>query len=290
MLRGLSRSFRRVSSGRATSGFRLVQALRVGFVAASIATCFAGCGSNDGAANTSTSSAGAGRGGTSSSAAGHGGTSSSVAGGSAAGAPASGGAPDTAGLECAHDGDGKTTIAFVNDCAAAVTFAGSNITGGTLAPGEVQCVDVGSATDALSAKRYWGYEGTDPGAGHYSLAEFTFNTDFHDFDWYDISFVDAFNLPLGITPLARPDCDALACPMNFLTGCPDVGKFEEDGQVVACVSPERDNGDSPVAQYFEQCDDAYAWSGDDQQGTDPSPTHACAGEDFAVTFCPPESP
>jgi len=288
-------------------------AARAGTLAALTAAAFTGCGSSDGghgappagagrsgtggasAGSGGTSGAGAGRGGTSSNAAGRGGTSGNGAGrggtaaggaGNDAGAPGASGAPDTSGLDCAHDGDGKTTLVFVNACAAAVTYAGSDIDGGMLAPGEARCVDVGNATDALSAKRYWGYEGSDPGAGRYSLAEFTFNTDFHDFDWYDISFVDAFNLPMAITPLARPDCDALACPADFLAGCPDVGKFEQGGKVVACVSPERDNGDSPVAQYFEQCDDAYAWSADDQHGTDPSPTHACAGEDFAITFCP----
>jgi hypothetical protein len=245
--------------------------------------------SSSGAGRGGTSSNDAGRGGTSSNGAGCGGTSSGTA-GNDAGAPGAGGAPETGSLDCARDGDGKTTLVFVNGCASRVTYAGNDVDDGELAPGEVHCVDVGTATDALSAKRYWGYAGSDPGAGHYSLAEFTFNTDFHDFDWYDISFVDAFNLPMAITPLVRPDCDALACPADFLAGCPDVGQFEQGGKVVACVSPERDNGDSAVAQYFEQCDDAYAWSADDQHGTDPSPTHACAGEDFAVTFCPPEAP
>ncbi len=294
-------------------------AARGGVIAALVATSFVGCGSsdggrrgasNDGAGRAGSAGAGAGRGGSAGEAAGHGGTTtdgagrggtssndvgrggtSSGAAGNDAGAPGAAGAPDTgSSLDCAHDGDGKTTLVFVNGCTSRVNYAGSDIDGGELAPGEVRCVDVSTATDALSAKRYWGYAGSDPGAGHYSLAEFTFNTDFHDFDWYDISFVDAFNLPMAITPLARPDCDALACPADFLAGCPDVGKLEQGGMLVACVSPERDNGDSTVAQYFEQCDDAYAWSADDQHGTDPSPTHACAGEDFAVTFCPPEAP
>jgi hypothetical protein len=43
---------------------------------------------------------------------------------------------------------------------------------------------------------------------------------------------------------------------------------------------------SPVALYFEACDDAYAWSGDDQKGDDPSPMRACAGEDWQISFCP----
>jgi hypothetical protein len=37
---------------------------------------------------------------------------------------------------------------------------------------------------------------------------------------------------------------------------------------------------------FEQCDDAYAWSGDDQNGTDPSPMVGCQVEDFDIEFCP----
>jgi hypothetical protein len=55
---------------------------------------------------------------------------------------------------------------------------------------------------------------------------------------------------------------------------------------VACVSPDRNDAVSPVALYFESCDDAYAWSGDDQKGDDPSPVRACAGEDWQITFCP----
>ncbi len=55
---------------------------------------------------------------------------------------------------------------------------------------------------------------------------------------------------------------------------------------MACVSPDRNNPDSPVAQLFEGCDDAYAWSGDDQKGTDKSPVRACAGEDWNIVFCP----
>jgi hypothetical protein len=113
------------------------------------------------------------------------------------------GAPTRSPVDCAHDGDGTTTLAFVNGCGQSVFFAGSDIDGGSLVPGAVRCVDIGSAAEALAAKRYWGYGGNDPGAGHYSL---------------------------------------------------------------------------------------YAWSADDQHGSDPSPTHACAGEDFAVTFCPDAKP
>ncbi|HEX2671825.1 MAG TPA: thaumatin family protein [Polyangiaceae bacterium] len=254
----------------------------------------AGCGSTD-APTTSAAgggaSGGAGNGvagargavGGSGNANGAGGSKSAGGASNAGGTPS--GANDTP--ECAHDADGRTTLVFVNGCSASVSFRGSDIEGGELAPGASRCVDIGSDVEALSAKRYWGFRGEDPGAEHHSLAEFTFNTDFNDFDWYNISYVDAFNLPMRIEPLMRPKCKVLSCPADLLPQCPSVGRFQDSqGDLVACVSPDRNNAMSAVALYFESCDDAYAWSGDDQKGDDPSPVRACAGEDFQITFCP----
>lgn len=219
---------------------------------------------------------------------GGGGTASKSEGGSSGAAGAVTGAGP---IECRHDGDGKTTLTFINRCTEALTFAGSNIQSGSIEPGGHQCVDIGTATETLSAKRYWGFLGQDPGAEHHSLAEFTFNTDFNDFDWYNISYVDAFNLPLQLIPVARPNCKTLTCATDFISGCPEVGQYKgASGRVVACVSPNRNDGNSLVARYFEACDDAYAWSGDDQNGTDPSPVRACAGEDWDIVFCPPGAP
>jgi hypothetical protein len=200
-------------------------------------------------------------------------------------------APDAAtpagAIACRTAGDGKTTVVFVNRCSSTVSYAGSDITGGSLAPGSHQCVDIGSAAETLASKRYWGWVGTDPGPERHTLAEFTFNTDFHDFDWYDISHVDAFNLPMQIVPVGHADCPTLTCAADFLAACPSVGQYRDStGKVVACVSPSRDDAQSPVVRYFEGCDDAYAWSGDDANGTDPSPMRACAGEDWDIVFCP----
>lgn len=193
----------------------------------------------------------------------------------------------TAALDCLEEGDGKTTLMFVNRCVASVEYRGSDIAGGSLAPGSSACVDVGTATEAISAKRYWGFRGVDPGAGRYTLAEFTFNTDFYDLDWYNISHVDAHNLPMAILPAARPKCRQLSCPRDFLATCPAVGQYRDaTGKVVSCVSPDRNDPNNPVVLLFEQCDDAYAWSGDDQNGTDVSPMIGCSVEDFAIVFCP----
>ena len=214
----------------------------------------------------------------------------SATGGTAGSTAGSGGAAGNAGtaIDCRSDGDGMTTLVFVNRCSSQLTFRGSDIEGGTLAPGMFACVDIGTAIEPLSSKRYWGFVGADPGSGHHTLAEFTFNTDFNDFDWYNISHVDAHNLPLEITPVARSNCEVLSCAADLLADCPEVGRFPSAADPVACVSPDRDDPNSAVALYFESCDEAYAWSGDDQNGDDPSPMRACAGEDWDITFCPAE--
>lgn len=188
---------------------------------------------------------------------------------------------------CRADADGKTTLVFVNRCGETLHVRGSDIPDAVIGAGDFACQDVGTADEELSAKRYWGYLAEDPGAEHHTLAEFTFNTDFHDFDWYNISHVDAHNLTMQIAPLDT-DCDVLTCAdTSLLADCPSVGRQTDgSGELIACVSPERDDPTSPVAVHFEACEDGYAWSGDDQQGSDPSPVRACAGEDFAIVFCP----
>lgn len=191
-------------------------------------------------------------------------------------------APSQDGGSCSVTGDGRTTVTFRNLCAKTVSFRGSDIDGADLAPGQSACRDVGSSTEKISSKRYWGFAGVDPGAGRYSLAEFTFNTDFNDFDWYDLSHVDAFNLPLQIVAIDKPDCRRLTCAEDLLASCPVEGCYPSSGPIESCVSPNRDDPNNPVAKYFDaQCVDAYSWSGDDKESM-----VACAGEDYEVVFCP----
>jgi hypothetical protein len=184
---------------------------------------------------------------------------------------------------CQKSGDGKTTFVFVNRCDGALSYRGSLIDGGDLEPGASACSDLGSDVEAISSIRYWGFLGVDPGAEHHTLAEFTLNTDFNDLDWYNLSHVDAHNLPMQIVPLDEDDCRTLTCADSLLEGCPEAGKVrDERGNVIACYSLDRDDPNSEVALYFEEsCRDAYSWSGDDAESM-----AACAGEDFAVVFCP----
>jgi hypothetical protein len=173
---------------------------------------------------------------------------------------------------------------MVNHCSASLDARGSNWAGIKLNPGEFFCIKVGSDVEPLSSLRYWGYIGEDPGGEHHTLAEFTLNTDFHDFDWYNLSHVDAHNLPLSIVPVDKAaDCRALTCAKSLLAGCPSEGLVHDSaGHVTSCISPDRNNKNSVVAQYFDAaCKDAYSWSGDDADSM-----VACAGEDYYVVFCP----
>ena len=248
--------------------------------------CSGGEAATDGASAGATSSAGqaSAAGGSPPSNGGRGGAIS--AGGTSKGGASSGGSsggPATGDITCRVAGDGKSTITLINHCATSLTFAGSRIMGGELQPGEHACRDVGSATEAIDAIRYWAYAGADPGGEKYTLAELTLNTDFNDFDWYNISHVDASNLPMRITAVDMPKCRVLTCAESLIPDCPPVGQLKDaSGKVVSCVSPDRNDPNSVVAKYFEaKCKDAYSWSGDDADSV-----VACAGEDYDVTFCP----
>jgi hypothetical protein len=194
-----------------------------------------------------------------------------------------GGAPVVKPIECRKKGDGKSTITMVNHCGEPLSFAGSDIEGGLLQPGDHACRDVGDAVTELPAIRFWGYIGMDPGGERYTLAELTLNTDFNDFDWYNISHVDAHNLPMQVSAFEMPNCRTLTCADSLIPNCPAEGQLKDaQGKVISCFSPNRDDQNSTVAKYFEAgCADAYSWSGDDQESV-----VACAGEDYDVVFCP----
>jgi hypothetical protein len=47
-------------------------------------------------------------------------------------------------IDCQSDGDGKTTLVFVNRCNDTLTYRGNDIPGGVIEPGSHACVDIGS--------------------------------------------------------------------------------------------------------------------------------------------------
>ncbi|KAJ6525142.1 Osmotin thaumatin-like protein [Mycena capillaripes] len=143
-----------------------------------------------------------------------------------------------------------------------------------------------------------------------SLAEFNFQGPVSDF--YDISFVDGYNLPVRIDNTRG--CPTPACAVDLGPNCPasQKGPFDASGFPVGCSSACNIDalngraGDSPNCcsgshntpetcpssgvtnyEYFKKaCPNAYAYAYDESSEsalwTCPTPSHA----DYTITFCP----
>ncbi|CAD6261610.1 unnamed protein product [Miscanthus lutarioriparius] len=71
------------------------------------------------------------------------------------------------------------------------------------------------------------------GATPASLAEFTLAS----VDYYDVSLVDGFNLPMVITPVNRQgNCSAAGCDGDLRLSCPSELAVKANGRTVACRS------------------------------------------------------
>lgn len=136
-----------------------------------------------------------------------------------------------------------------------------------------------------------------------SLAEFTLTKTLPTgLDFYDVSLVDGFNLPIEIVALGHTpdpshpyDCGDPSCTQNLNATCPQVLKDEVAGQVIACANDEckvlaNNDASSPDCIYPNQyteffktaCPTAYSYPYDD-----PTSTFTCKGlNDYAVVFCP----
>jgi len=178
------------------------------------------------------------------------------------------------------------------------------------------------------AGRFWGRTGCDAsghcqtgdcgnriqcnGAGGVppvTLAEFTLDS---NADWYDVSLVDGYNLPMRIQPLPNSyrkvsnnmyDCGIAGCNSDLNVICPaELQQKNSAGKVVACLSAcEKYNTDQyccrgsfgtpqtcPATHYSETfksaCPGAYSYAYDD-----PTSTFTCHGNpatNYLVTFCP----
>ncbi|KAJ4850947.1 Thaumatin-like protein 1 [Turnera subulata] len=134
-----------------------------------------------------------------------------------------------------------------------------------------------------------------------SLVEFTLAANAGQ-DFYDVSLVDGFNLPLSITPQGGAGgCPSSSCPGNVNSVCPpELAVKGPDGGVIACKSaclalnqpqycctgaygtPQT----CPPTNYSKifkgQCPQAYSYAYDDK-----SSTFTCTGgANYLITFCP----
>jgi hypothetical protein len=137
-----------------------------------------------------------------------------------------------------------------------------------------------------------------------TLAEFTLGGGSSP-DYYDISLVDAFNVPITITPQGGTGCDTAGCSANLDPGCPsELQNVDSSGNIVACLSSCSKFGgdqyccagfyDSPSAcnpaawpvdsaSYFKSaCPDAFSYAFDSVTST-----FTCQGASgYVITFLP----
>ncbi|KAF6144821.1 hypothetical protein GIB67_038920, partial [Kingdonia uniflora] len=118
-----------------------------------------------------------------------------------------------------------------------------------------------------------------------TLAEFTLGGDGGK-DFYDISLVDGFNLPISISP---PGCTVTSCPANVNSVCPSELSVKDGGvnsPQYCCTGAYNQPSTCPPTNYSRvfknACPQAYSYAFDDT-----SSTFTCGtGADYTITFCP----
>ncbi|KAK3143206.1 hypothetical protein QOZ80_4BG0359960 [Eleusine coracana subsp. coracana] len=136
------------------------------------------------------------------------------------------------------------------------------------------------------------------GATPASLAEFTLAGSGGK-DYYDVSLVDGFNLPVLITPVnGKGNCSAAGCVGDLRDDCPPELAVKVGGRTVACRSacdvfdtdkyccrgiyggPKTCNPTVYSNKFKDACPTAYSYAYDD-----PSSLFTCFNADYIITFC-----
>ncbi|KAH8112928.1 thaumatin-like protein [Phellopilus nigrolimitatus] len=130
-------------------------------------------------------------------------------------------------------------------------------------------------------------------------------------DYYDVSLVDGYNLPMQITNNAG--CPIAGCAVDLIPNCPSdlKGPFDSSGNSVGCKSAcladlDSDPQNSPncctgshntpatcppsgveyYSYYKGNCPDAYAYAFDEASGTALWTCDSSKNADYTLTFCP----
>ncbi|MFE6054749.1 thaumatin family protein [Kitasatospora sp. NPDC056446] len=123
-----------------------------------------------------------------------------------------------------------------------------------------------------------------------SLAEFNFDARDGAAPWYDVSYVNAFSLPVTITPVnasipAGGGCDTRGCATNLLSSCPPADLTRgPDGKPMLCTNPSRDTPSDYSRALGAKCPRAYTWSKQDQVPGNKVMQQCSRCSGFTVTF------
>ncbi|XP_054784957.1 thaumatin-like protein isoform X2 [Prosopis cineraria] len=120
-------------------------------------------------------------------------------------------------------------------------------------------------------------------------------------NFYDVSLVDGYNIPVSITSrVMNPKCTIQGCSKDLRRWCPpELAVLNYEGEVVACKSaclafendrfccrnefgrPEKCKPNVYSNIFKEACPFYYSYAFDD-----PPPLASCASSEYIVTFCP----
>jgi hypothetical protein len=143
-----------------------------------------------------------------------------------------------------------------------------------------------------------------------SLAEWTLTRGMAS-DWYDVSLVDGFTIPMGIIQMDAPFtlsgayvsggklgpdgiCGSPICAADLNANCPAAQQQKDAmGKVVGCTNGLK--GPSPGTKYFKDgCPTSYTWDFDDPQSLFRCPDAAQNGgkgaKNYRLIYCPTEGP
>ncbi|KAH7690591.1 Thaumatin family protein, partial [Dioscorea alata] len=130
-----------------------------------------------------------------------------------------------------------------------------------------------------------------------SLIEIKLNG-FQGMDFFDISLVDGFNLPVSIAPTGVSSCVSSSCAFDINGICPEILQVKDgNGKVVACMSaclkfnndkmccrgkygsPQTCKPSSYAKMFKKACPQAYSYAYDDTTST-----FTCTGANYVITF------
>lgn len=128
-----------------------------------------------------------------------------------------------------------------------------------------------------------------------SLAEFTLAQP----DFYDVSLVDGFNVPIAIRPInGKGNCSSAGCDSDLRTTCPKELAVKSNGKTTGCRSacdvfntdeyccrglygnPSTCKPTFYSKKFKDACPTSYSYAYDD-----PTSIFTCSGTDYVVAFC-----
>ncbi|KAH9972553.1 thaumatin family-domain-containing protein [Lactifluus volemus] len=183
----------------------------------------------------------------------------------------------------------------------ACNFGGGNL-GQNTAPGA--CLD-GGCNGGIQCNTVNG-----TGQGPVTVAEWTLQGN-GNLDYYDVTLVNGFNLPMAIIPSAA-NCQVASCPIDLNPQCPAqlIGPRDPTGLIVGCQSACEAGVDNPADSancctgthntqatcpangvsyynYFKgNCPNSYVYAFDGASGTALWTCPSAQASDYKLTFCP----